>query len=213
MPALPVIPNVYEVSTIGLLYNKPCDHVIHYATPVAPGQEGAACASFAARDKEFWLPTFGILLPGAYEHVSTQVKYLGSVTVPEFIEPVNEFGSMAVSAMPALVAVTIRHQSPVRGKGLDGRTNIPSPAYGVMASSDHYSLNTTDQLQYTNLFLSYTQQLTTAVEADLGLLDRPQLVIAHRTRGTYSVPLSSTCDPYLTTHRRWVKRLARHRRS
>jgi hypothetical protein len=213
VPAPPLIPGVYEVTTFGTLFGKACDHVLHYQVLASPGQELAACHSLANQDVLHWLPTFSSVIANSYEHVSTRAVYLGDTAVPEATANAVLFGSDTTARLPAFACATIRHTSPKRGKGLDGRTNIPSVPVVAMTQADCYSITTTNSTQYTALWAQYQSSLLTGVQADLSLTTAPLLVIAHRKLGTFSVPVSSTCDPYLNTHRRWVKRLARHRRS
>jgi hypothetical protein len=207
------VPNVYEVTTFGTLFGKPCDHVINWNVQASAGQELAACQALADADVAQWILKFQNVLPPQYEHVSTRAVYLGDLAVPEATANAVLFGSRTGDTLPAFACATIRHQSPTRGKGLDGRTNIPGVAVAAMQQADCYSLTTTDSLAYTNDFAAYESGVAVSVRAALGLPHDPQVVILHKKKGTFSVPSSSTCDPYLNTHRRWVKRLARHRRS
>jgi hypothetical protein len=205
---LPLVADVYQVSTLGTLYGKPCDHVINWHVTGGAATHGGKCVELGHADHDNWITAFEHVAGPGYVYKGSVVKYLGDTTTAPF-DLVESFAGVSTGVrVPAFCAVTCRHKYNGRGRGKDGRTNFPNIVIDLVDPADAYSLTGSGLAEMQSLFDTYLAGVASSMAADTGTI--ADLVILDRKLGTFSVPLSSLVDPYLNTHRRWAKRLARH---
>jgi len=212
MAPLPLVPDVYQVTAFGTLYGKPCDRVINWHVARiggGPDIPGDICTALAANDAPSFMNFMGTSLPTGYTYVSTRAVYLGDLTVPEATNVAGLSGTDAGVRGAAHTCLTIRHPVPVRGRGKDGRTNLPGPPVSAFLADQH-GLNTQYHETITLNFADYQADMIAKVQA--ANWDNLGIVVLDRKLGTYLKPTTSQCDPYVNVHRRWVERLSRHRR-
>jgi hypothetical protein len=205
---LPTITDVYEVTTFGSGESFPIDHVIHWNVASSGGDTAGICVALAKADGLKWIGNMGPQLPPWYSHTSSRAIYLGDRTTLEAIHAGGGAGTNSVTFGARFDAVTVRHTSPTRGKGKDGRTNFPGPPTSAM-SADHGKIAAPDVAEYQLLWDSFVSDVQASVLADTGL--QCHLVIARRKLGSFERPLASLVDAYPNVHRRWAKKLSRHR--
>lgn len=207
MVAPPPVTDVYQVTTIGLLNNMPCDHVINYHVPGLATSAGAVAAELALSDSVHWMAVFGGALPPYYTHVSSKCTYLGTPSPAPAVHTAGLSGTSARVFGSHATCVTIRHSVNVRGKGKDGRTNFPGPSVdGIDQPAGTLGLayrNAVDQD-----WANYQVAIQTDMVNTFGVT--PTLVVLDRKLGTFNTPVSFDTDLFPNTHRRWQKRLARH---
>lgn len=211
MPPLPLAPNVFQVTTFGTLHGKPCDHVVNWELLPGAFTLTSAIQALAQADATNFMGQFDTYFAPSYVHVKSVCKYLGSLTNVPFEQAAGTAGSNIFgNRVPAQDCITIRHKSPRRGKGLDGRTNLAGPDISDVSATDGESLAGTLITNINGRWTAYVAAMSASITTALGTGVTTRVCILHRKFGTYDIPLSSLCDPALNTHRRWAKRLARH---
>jgi hypothetical protein len=208
MVALPTIHDVFEVTTFGSGESFPIDHVIHWRVIGGDAVAADVCLALAAADGVGWMAAMGPQLPPWYSHTSSRAVYLGNTTTLEAVHVGGGAGTNTVAFGARFDAVTVRHTSPTRGRGKDGRTNFPGPPVTAM-TADHGKIADLDVAEYQTLWDSFTGAFAASVLSATTLT--PHLVIARRHLGVAEIPVSSLVDHYPNVHRRWAKRLSRHR--
>jgi hypothetical protein len=208
MAPLPLAPNVFQITTFGTLEGQPCDHVVNYAVTNASGFELAITTALTNADALNWMGTFSALLPPFYTHTSSRGVYLGSLAVPEVNVPKSIVGTSTAEFAPRFSCVTDRHVVPVRGRGKQGRTNVPGP------TMDRYNqatgdLTTAGVNDYTAAFTQYFNAVLASWGS--GVTGNPFLVVLNRKLGVFNIPTSSRVDFRPNVHRRWDRKLSRHR--
>lgn len=204
---LPLVPNVYQVTTFGMLGSQPCDHVINWLCVLNPSQIDTAISSFTSNDIAAWTTDMIPHLPPDYKLTGSRCVYLGDTTHSPVETLTDVPGTSAGTFGVNFSAVTARWPAPGRGKGKDGRTNFPGPDMSYL-DTDRYHINAAGITAYTSAFFAYTARVSSGVQLDTTV--SPGVVILSRKTGLYAPPKPPFIDPYVNTHRRWVKRLARH---
>jgi hypothetical protein len=204
----PLVPNIYQVTTFGTLYGKPCDHVINWLVAGGGHSPTENCVDLIQADHDEWINMFQHVAGPGYVYKGSTCKYLGDLVTPAAVGTESFAGLSTGVRVPAFCAVTFRHKYPGRGRGKDGRTNFPNIVIDLVDPADAYSLTgaaeTELQAAWVAFFGGMVHDILTASGAALSL------VILDRKLGTYAVPSGTSVDPYLNTHRRWAKRLPRH---
>lgn len=208
MPAPPLVLNVYQVTTFGTLYGHACDHVINWFSSGGTGGPHVICQDLAQADHDRWMGHMAAVLSPSYIYTKSKAVYLGDLSIlpAEVFGPIP--GTDSGARLPAFTAVTMRHSASVRGRGKDGRTNIPNPAVSSMDTTNAFNLTGGAVSFYQGFMTAYLSDVAADVLAAHGNVT--QLVILDRKLGTYNRPVASQIDPYFNVHRRWAKRLARH---
>ena len=205
---LPLVPNVWQVTTFGTIRNLPCDHVINYLTIGTPADLVTQTQAFASSDATAWMQAMTALLPNYYVHTSSRAVYLGSLAVPESSVITQQPGTTTDTIIAPQACVTWRHPVPVRGRGKQGRTNMPGPHHLAYDEATG-KLNVGGITEYTTAWNTYQTNLANAVAAAGG--NPFNLIVLDRKLGTYNTPGTTFIDPQVNTHRRWELRLSRHR--
>ena len=205
---LPLVANVYQVTTIGVLYGHPCDHVVNWFVTGGTGGPIQIVDDLAQADHDQWITAFEHICSANYRYSGSRVVYLGDTTTAPGAVVANSTGLATGVFVPAFCAATVRHKFPGRGRGKDGRTNFPNFVIDLVDPTDAYHLTPAGVNELQLAFNGYFSGVAADVLAAHG--NAAQHVILDRKLGTYSVPSSSLVDPYLNVHRRWAKRLARH---
>jgi hypothetical protein len=208
MPTPPLVPKVYQVTTFGTLNGLACDHVINYEVLATPGTEGSVCETFTTADTGAWIPRFGSVLPSWYTNTAARCVYLGDLSVPPAETLTSGIGTSTGTFGPHNTCVTARHPVPVRGRGKDGRTNWPGPPT-LYLEEPSGQINTSGLVAYLNAWTNYQSDINSAIFAAHGVT--PTLVVLDRKLGTFNIPSATAIDILPNTHRRWQKRLSRHR--
>jgi len=206
--ANPLVPGVFELTTFGTLAGQPCDHVTHWYVGGLIASIDTVNIQFAHSDVNNWIPHMQNNLSPEYTHTSSRCVYLGDIVhAPQTAIA----GGVGISAQPVSsfgTCVTIRHPVPVRGRGRQGRTNIPGPGSGDVdqVTGKLVPAFTASVLANWNAYVAQVvQDLTTFTPTP------PVLTILSRKTGTIITPNQPFVDTYPNTHRRWQKRLSRHR--
>jgi hypothetical protein len=209
MPAPPLVPNVYQVTHFGTLYNKTCDKVLHYLVAGSSATPTSIANAFASNDAKDFMAHFGASFSPNFSIDQCRCIYLGDTTSTPGIDVTALTGTdIGGSRLPAQCCATIRHTYPGRGRGKDGRNNIADLRSTDMDPLTAFKLTDSAQGRIQASWDAYQAAVKTDVEAAIG--GTVSLVILDRKLGTYTHPIASLVDPYMNTHRRWVKRLARH---
>lgn len=209
MPAPPLVPDVYRTTNQGHMFSHTVDHVVHWHVPLTGSVTHLDVVnSLASHEASSWLTAMQPSICPSWVQEQTRCVYLGDLSVPEGVHILSGAGTSGFAQLPAYAAATVRHTFPGRGRGKDGRTNIPAVPIPFMDTADCYHLTASAVSQYESDFTAYVGGVVSGVLMDLGVT--PVLVILDRKLGTWAIPLASTVDPYLNVHRRWAKRLARH---
>lgn len=207
MVAPPLVTDVYQLTTVGTLNGMACDHVTHWHMPGLAASSAAVAKSFADSDVLAWMPQMGSNLPTYYTHLNSSGVYLGAGAAPAGQTIAGTPGRATGPFGSHATCVTIRHHVPVKGRGRQGRTNIPGPAVDSIAEPSG-QLTPAAQTAYSTAFATYRNAIQGNMLSLYGV--SPELVILSRKTGIFLVPTSSECDVLPNTHRRWQKRLARH---
>lgn len=207
MVAPPLVTDVYQVTTIGLLNNQPCDHVINYRLTGHAGSAGTVCIELAGIDATAWMGAMGLALPPWYTHVASKAVYLGNMAVAPHVTTAGISGTNVEAWGSHANCVTIRHTVPVRGKGKQGRTNLPGPPTPAIVQPAG-SIDPTVRADYEQRWANYQVAIQNRIASVFG--NPNELVILDRKLGTFNLPNAFSCDLFPNTHRRWQKRLARH---
>lgn len=208
MPVPPLVPSVYQVTTYGTLNDLPCDHVINYYVSGTLDSPASIATRLAGYDKLAWVPSFTASLPPFYTHTSSRCVYLGDTTSAPGETTVGAVGTATPAFGPHNTCATVRHAVSVRGRGKQGRTNIPGPPVSyVDGTSGH--INDTGLAAYGEAWAAYQSYMQTHFATDTG--GGLQLIVLDRKLGTYNFPHESFVDVLPNVHRRWQKRLSRHR--
>lgn len=207
MVAPPLVLDVYQVNTIGLLNTMPCDHVINWHMPGFSTSAGDVAQQFANGDAVAWMDAFRTSLPPYYSHIKSTGTYLGDRTTPVGSTTDGRSGSGTGNYGAHQVCVTMKHHVPVRGRGRQGRTNIPGPATEAILQPSGI-IDPAVVTVYNTAFANYTSAIRARLQSLYGVT--PELVVLSRKLGTYIVPNANELDTFPNTHRRWQKRLARH---
>lgn len=207
MVAPPLVTDVYQVTTVGTLNGMPCDHVLHWHMPGLSASSTDVAHELANSDVLAWMPQWASNLPTYYTHLSSNGVYLGAGAGPATVAIAGSSGTAAGPFGSHATCITIRHAVPVKGRGRQGRTNVPGPAVDSIAEPSG-QLTTAAQTAYTTAFATYRGAIQARMLGIYGI--SPEIVILSKKTGVYLVPTNSQCDVLPNTHRRWQKRLARH---
>ncbi len=209
MAPLPPIADIWQVTTFGVLGGMPCDHVINYNFPLGAQDVLQVSKDFADADALAMTNHIIPLLQPAYQHLSSRCIYLGSATAPEGLTLSGAVGTSTYVFGSHANCWTVRHTAGVRGKGKDGRTNFPGPATNFLDQGTG-ELSQAGLIAYQASWDAYQSEIQATMITDLGTA--PTLVILNKGHTGYRFPIGSDVDAMPNTHRRWQKRLARHRR-
>lgn len=199
--------DVYQVTTLGTLHGMPCDHVVNWHVAGGGPNVQLLTNGFPAADVASWTASMLQLLPADYELTGSRCVYLGDTTTTPAEDLTNAPGTSTAAFGVYSSAVTWRWPAPGRGKGKDGRTNAPGPELQYL-DVDHHHINAAGVTAYTAAWGDYFTGVASRMTSPSW--GNPTVVILSRKKGTFALPQAGQFDPYANTHRRWVKRLARH---
>jgi hypothetical protein len=204
----PLVPKVYQVTTFGTLGSQPCDHVINWLVDPLVPVPAATVVALAEADAAHWMNAVKTLTPNFYTHTVSRCVYLGDLSVPPHEVAVGTTGTFTDPTGSHQVCWTIRHHVDVRGKGKQGRTNVPNPPSNLVEQPSG-KWTTGALTEFGIAWSTFLSAFTTDVNGAIGV--PPKLIVLNRKLGTYNVPTADVIDAYPNTHRRWQKRLSRHR--
>src|SRR5579872_3697558 len=184
---------------------RPRDQLPHDRDSGRPGHADAGLREFGRHgvDAGDDGPAAQLLRPH-----SSRAVYLGSLAVPESSVITQQPGTTTDTIIAPQACVTWRHPVPVRGRGKQGRTNMPGPHHLAYDEATG-KLNVGGITEYTTAWNTYQTNLANAVAAAGG--NPFNLIVLDRKLGTYNTPGTTFIDPQVNTHRRWELRLSRHR--
>lgn len=208
MVAPPLVSSVYQVTTFGLLAGQPCDHVINYVVGSGTSGPDLVNQAFVNSDVQYWMAQMGASLGPHYTHTSSRSVYLGSLAFAPQTKQAGGVGTATGTYSTFASCVTVRHPVALRGRGKQGRTNIPGPAAEDIDQADG-TITLGARNRYLTAWNAYNAGVQQGVQLVTG--STVDLVILNRKAGTFVLPAPSFVDLHPNTHRRWQKRLSRHR--